>query len=142
EKFGCLSTAVLRQYPFPDELPGFVPESLVWRAMARAGYVTRFVNQVFRVYHDSTDALSHQGKGGSQHALGLWMLAQDTVVHCLSWFCYAPVEFLKAAARYTRFSLHMRRNGQSRPADRRLKGLGATLLVAAMWPAGLALYWR
>jgi glycosyltransferase involved in cell wall biosynthesis len=142
EKFGCLSTQVLKQFPFPQDMPGFVPESLVWRAMARAGYLTRFVNQVFRVYHVSTDALSHEGKEGSQHALGLWMLAQDTVVHCLPWFRYSPVVFLKAAARYTRFSLHMRRNGQSRPPDRRLEGLGARLLVALMWPVGLALYWR
>ncbi|MFA5487874.1 MAG: glycosyltransferase family A protein [Candidimonas sp.] len=142
EKFGCLSSDVLRRFPFPQDVPGFVPESLVWRAMGRAGYLTRFVNQVFRVYHDSADALSHQGREGGRHALGLWMLAQDTVVHCLPWFRYAPLEFFKAAARYTRFSLHMRRNGQARPADRSLKGSGARLLVAAMWPAGLALYLR
>lgn len=142
EKFGCLSTVVLRRFPFPQDMPGFVPESLVWRAMARAGYLTRFVNQVFRVYHDSDDALSHQGKEGGQHALGLWMLAQDTVVQCLPWFRHDPMEFFKAAARYTRFGLHMRRNGQVQPSDRPLSGLGARLLVTAAWPVGLALYWR
>src|SRR5690606_41318470 len=71
-----------------DALPIF-PESLVWRAIARAGYMTRFVNQVFRVYHDSADSLSRQ-REGQQHALGLWLLAQDTVVECLPWFRYQP----------------------------------------------------
>src|SRR5690606_6142862 len=83
DKCGCLRTDVLRQFPFPEEIEGFVPESLVWRAIARAGYLTRFVNQVFRVYHESDDSLSRQGRDGQQHALGLWLLAQDTVVECL-----------------------------------------------------------
>src|SRR3546814_17332261 len=33
EKFGCLRTDVLLQFPFPEEIAGFVPESLVWRAI-------------------------------------------------------------------------------------------------------------
>ncbi|GAB2902204.1 glycosyltransferase family 2 protein [Paralcaligenes ginsengisoli] len=142
EKFGCMRTEVLRQFPFPDEIPGFVPESLVWRAMARAGFQTRFVNQVFRVYYDSPDSLSMQGRNSQQHALGLWLLAHDTVVKCLPWFRYQPQAFFVAAARYTRFALHIRRTGQALPADRPLAGLGSRLLVVAMWPVGALLYGR
>lgn len=142
EKFGFLRTDVLRQFPFPEDVPGFVPESLVWRAIARAGYKIRFVNQIFRVYYDSTDSLSRQGKESQQHALGLWLLAQDMVVECLPWFRYQPLEFLKAAARYTRFSLHLRLAGQPYPAGRRLRGIKARALVAIMWPLGLALFIR
>ena len=142
EKFGCMRTDVLRQFPFPEDVAGFVPESLVWRAMARAGYLTRFVNQVFRVYHDSTDSLSTQGKASQQHALGLWLLAQDTVVNCLPWFRYQPQEFFMAAARYTRFSLHLKRGRQPRPAGRTLKGWRARALIGLMWPVGAVLYLR
>ncbi|UYY87990.1 glycosyltransferase family 2 protein [Alcaligenes sp. SMD-FA] len=142
EKFGCLSTAVLRKFPFPDQIEGFVPESLVWRAIARAGYKNRFVNTVFRVYHDSPDSLSVQGKTSQQHALGLWLLAQDTVVKCLPWFRYEPKAFLMAAARYTRFGLHLRASGRKPPPGYGLKGLASYLLVALMWPAGVALYLR
>ncbi|MBB5215101.1 glycosyltransferase family 2 protein [Parapusillimonas granuli] len=142
EKFGCLRTDVLLQFPFPEEIAGFVPESLVWRAIARAGYLTRFVNQVFRVYHDSSDSLSRQGAESQQHALGLWLLAQDTVVECLPWFRYRPQAFLLAAARYTRFSLHLRHNRQGFPAGRKLKGLASRALVGLMWPAGAVLYMR
>ncbi|MGG5143650.1 glycosyltransferase family 2 protein [Alcaligenes sp. SJTW-7] len=142
EKFGCLSTAVLRRFPFPDQIDGFVPESLVWRAIARAGYKNRFVNIVFRVYHDSPDSLSVQGKTSQQHALGLWLLAQDTVVKCLPWFRYEPKAFLMAAARYTRFGLHLRASGRTPPAGYGLEGLASYLLVALMWPVGAALYLR
>lgn len=142
EKFGCLRTDVLLQFPFPEEIAGFVPESLVWRAIARAGYLTRFVNQVFRVYHDSPDSLSNQGKESQQHALGLWLLAQDTVVECLPWFRYQPHAFLMAAARYTRFSLHLRHSRQTLPKEHRLKGMASCTLVGLMWPVGAALYVR
>lgn len=143
EKFGCMSTAVLRRFPFPEEIPGFVPESLVWRAMARAGYLTRFVNQVFRVYHDSGDSLSAQGQAsGSRHAEGLWLLARDTVVECLPWFRYQPLEFFKAAARYTRFGLHLKHDGKPLPGGVGLKGWKSCVLVALMWPLGVVLYWR
>ncbi len=142
EKFGCMRTDVLRKFPFPEDVEGFVPESLVWRAMARAGYLTRFVNQVFRVYYDSADSLSSQGKATQQHALGLWLLAQDTVVECLPWFRYSPKEFFIAAARYTRFALHLKRGHQPIPPGRRLRGWGACALVGLMWPVGALLYLR
>lgn len=144
EKFGCLRTDVLRQFPFPEDIPGFVPESLVWRAMARAGYLTRFVNQVFRVYHDSADSLSRQGRqtDGGRHALGLWLLAHDTLESCLPWLRYQPLSFLAAAARYTRFGLHLKARGIASPQGRRLTGVVSRALVALMWPAGAALYLR
>lgn len=143
EKFGCLRTAVLRQFPFPQNVPGFVPESLVWRAIARAGYLNRFVNRVFRVYYDSPDSLSRQGQESQQHALGLWLLARDTVVNCLPWFRYAPVSFLMAAARYTRFRLHLRHDASHDIVSTHpLRGMRARLLVTLMAPAGIALYLR
>ena len=142
EKFGCLRTHVLLQFPFPENVPGFVPESLVWRAIARAGYVNRFVNQVFRVYYDSPDSLSHQGRNSAQHALGLWLLARDTVMECLPWFRYAPVSFLMAAARYTRFKLHLRKSDKTLLRDWPLRGLRARLLVMLMAPLGVLLYLR
>lgn len=142
EKFGCLRTHVLLQFPFPEDIPGFVPESLVWRAIARAGYLNRFVNQVFRIYYDSSDSLSHQGRDSAQHALGLWLLARDTVMECLPWFRYAPASFFMAAARYTRFRLHVRKTDKAILRSRKLRGLRARALVALMAPVGIALYLR
>lgn len=144
EKFGCLRTDVLSQFPFPEDIPGFVPESLVWNAIARAGYLTRFVNQVFRVYHDSADSLSRQGRayGSADNTVGLWLLAHETLENCLPWFRCQPASFFAAAARYTRFSLHLRASHTARPAGYRLTRRRARMMVALMWPAGLALFIR
>ena len=144
EKFGFQRTDVLRRFPFPEDIPGFVPESIVWSAIGRQGYKTRFVNEVMRVYHDSPDSLSGQGAvDAGAHALGLYLLARDVLNNSLRWFVYQPWEFLMAAARYTRFALHLRCGRRRPPAGfQGLQGWGARALVAMMWPLGLVLYLR
>lgn len=143
EKFGCLNTEILRCFPFPEEYEGFVPESIVWREIARAGYLTRFVNDVYRVYYDSGDSLSRQGAdNASQHALGLLLLAHDTVDKSIAWFFRSPLEFFKAAVRYTRFRLHLKANGSKRPVATRLRNPASMALVALSYPIGLALFLR
>lgn len=143
EKFGCLNTEILRRYPFPEEYEGFVPESIVWRKIARAGYLTRFVNDVYRVYYDSGDSLSRQGAtNAAQHALGLLLLAHDTIEKSIAWFFKSPVEFMKSAVRYTRFRLHLKEQGMSMPAAVRLRSPAAWALVALSYPVGFSLYLR
>lgn len=146
EKFGFQRTGVLRQFPFPEDVQGFVPESLVWSAIARQGYLTRFVNQVLRVYHDSGDSLSRQGaSNAATHAPGLYLLARDALLSGMPWLRHRPKAMLMAAARYTRFGLHLRKSGVRLPP--KLSGLAeagwqARALVALMWPAGVAMYLR
>lgn len=141
EKFGCLRTTVLRQFPFREDVPGFVSESTVWSAIARAGYLTRWVNQVFRVYHDSPDALVHRGLNAS-NVTGLWLAAYDRVENDIAWFRCQPLAFVAAAARYTRFALQMRHFASPRPEGMRLAHPLSRSLVAAMAPVGVALYLR
>ena len=120
-----------------------MPESIVWREIARAGYLTRFVNDVYRVYYDSGDSLSRQGaSNASQHALGLLLLAHDTVEKSIAWFFKNPLEFFKAAVRYTRFRLHLKAKGIARPEATRLRNPAACVLVALGYPLGLALFLR
>lgn len=141
EKFGCLNTAILRQYPFPEQVEGFVPESMVWRKIARKGHKTRFVNEPFRIYHQSEDSLS---KGGAENpatfALGYLLLARDTLVNCLPWFFHSPSEFIKAGTRYTRFRLHLDGHKSTLPELARLKGIIPRCLVALTYPLGYYLY--
>ena len=70
------------------------------------------------------------------------MLAHDTLAYCLGWFRYQPASFFSAAIRYTRFGLHLRAQRVARPAGRCLSLWSSRVLVAAMWPAGAALYLR
>jgi len=144
EKFGFQRTDVLRQFPFPEDIPGFVPESLVWSAIARQGYLTRFVNETLRIYYDSPDSLSRSSTA-QHHALGLRLLARDTLNHHLPWFRYAPLAFLLAAARDTRFGLALRRARPITPLPepyRRLHSAWARVLVMLMWPLGVVMDWR
>lgn len=143
EKFGCMRTSVLRKFPFPEDVAGFVPESLVWWAISRAGYLSRFINQVVRVYHDSTDSLSRGTVAVGSNAQGLYLLAWDMLQHHLEYFRYRPREFIMAAARYTRFRLHLEHSGVATAvqAYRLTRPLGR-LMVGLMWPLGYALYRR
>jgi len=47
-----------------------------------------------------------------------------------------------AAARYTRFALHLKHIDQPLPGDRTLRGMGSRVLVGLMWPVGALLYMR
>lgn len=141
EKFGCLNTAVLKQFPFPENIPGFVPESLVWRRIARAGYNTLFINHVYRTYYDSADSLSQEGHtAGDKHALGLLWLAKDMVNDCMPWFKYQPKEFIKAAIRYNRFKRVLAKQGQTVPDWGQLTDWKAKLLVALTAPIARVMY--
>ncbi|KRC68944.1 GalNAc(5)-diNAcBac-PP-undecaprenol beta-1,3-glucosyltransferase [compost metagenome] len=143
EKFGCMRTDILRKYPFPEDVAGFVPESLVWWAVARAGYLSRFINRVVRTYHDTPGGLSQGAVSVSSNAQGLYLLAWDMLQHHLEFFRYRPREFIMAAARYTRFRLHLKHSGVPTAVQAyRLTNPLATFLVAAMWPLGYALYRR
>lgn len=140
EKFGCQRTAVLRDFPYPENIPGFVPESLVWWAIAAQGWRTRFINQVVRTYHQTQVSLSTAGKASGapeRHALGLYLLNWSWVEQQLPYFRHAPLAFALAAARLTRFRLAACRAGQQGllqqyPVTR----WPARLLVALMAPLG------
>jgi glycosyltransferase involved in cell wall biosynthesis len=143
EKFGCLRTSVLRRFPFPEDVAGFVPESLIWWAIAREGYQNRCINRVVRIYHPSTDGLTQGAVSIRNNVQGLYLLAWNVLEHHMTSFFCRPKEFLMAAARFTRFRLSLKHSGV--PTGVRafpLKSLPAKLLVTVMWPLGYALFWR
>ncbi|VFR20909.1 Dolichol-phosphate mannosyltransferase in lipid-linked oligosaccharide synthesis cluster [plant metagenome] len=140
EKFGFQRTDVLARFPFPEHIQGFVPESLVWWAIAREGYATRFINRVVRYYHDTPGALS--GESARSNAPGLYLLANELLARYLDWFRWRPREFLLAAARRTRFGLHLGAQGRRAASPQGLSGIKAWALVCLMWPLGVALYLR
>lgn len=137
EKFGCQRTDVLRQYPYPEDIPGFAPESLVWWAIAAQDWQIRFVNIVLRTSHQSTVSLSITPGDGSRHAIGLYLLNRSWIEQQWRYARYAPGTFLLAAARLTRFARGARRAGhggvlQRYPVTHR----PGRLAVALMAPLG------
>lgn len=107
EKWGFTRTDVLRQYPFPQDVKGYVPEGYVWRQIEMR-YRTRFVNQVMRTYfRDCDDSLMTTGKrapylDSDGCTLGFAMELRTGV----RWFRFDPFGLAKLAANLVRQALH------------------------------------
>lgn len=142
EKWGFQRTAVLRQFPFPEDVLGLVPEDVVWAPIGRE-YKTRYVNELLRVYHEPPPGVETQvSKSVDFPAMAPghveWMLAVLSLE--LPYFRHRPWSFLRSAAFLLRFSLHLGRDGVQ--TLRRVQpGLACGLVVVAA-PWGLLLYCR
>ncbi len=141
EKWGFQRTDILREFPFPSDISGHVPEGVVWSAIARQ-YKARFVNQALRIYHTEDDSLSNSAvvvHGAAKNAEGHALSAREVLCNEFIWFFYNPKWFLKMAANYTRFHIHLQKTkpGKHWP----LRGFVPCLLVALMYPFGRLLYW-
>lgn len=106
EKWGFTKTSILRKFPFPDHLPGHVPESVVWIQVGTR-YKTRFVNRVVRIYfQDALDQITRTGNP-AEHASGHLYWLRITLEEAFPLFRHAPMHFFLVAARWTRFRLHV-----------------------------------
>lgn len=135
EKWGFQRVDVLRKYKYPEEVPGFVPESVVWLQIA-AKYQTRYVNDVVRIYNRDA-SLTEQNRSIRTIAISAYgrCLASKMVLSTqLRFFRNAPLVFLITAARVTRFRLYIARTSTMEWLPREA---GARCLVLVMAPLGL-----
>lgn len=129
EKWGFHKTAVLKQYPFPNVLNAhFVPESIVWHAIAKQ-YKIRFVNESLRIYYQNetmnVSLTHHLGTLSSLRArleFYIWVLNND-----MEWFWTNPFAFLKAAFQCVRYSKILKKNYYSN-----LKTMSSKFIVLFM----------
>lgn len=136
EKWGFHRTDVLRKFPFPENVNGHVPESVVWSLIA-SQYKTRFVNDILRVYRAEDDSLSIQDTPSlSADGLALW--TRETLVNEWRWFHHNPKWFFKTAANYTRFHWYLKKNQQGKNWP--LRGVVPFALMIIMWPVGTIKY--
>lgn len=106
EKWGFTNTSILKRFPFPENLPGHVPESVVWIQVGTR-YRTRFVNRVVRIYfQDALDQIT-RNISPAGHAPGHLYWLKITLEEALPLFWHAPLHFLLVGARWTRFRLHV-----------------------------------
>ncbi len=138
DKAGFQHIDVIRQFPYPENIVGFVPDGLAWWAIARH-YKTRFVNETFRIVHTENDSLG-KSTNYKRVADGTSLWTREVLKYDWPWICFDPKDILKTAANYTRFHKHLQ---DSQPGKRwPLHGIVPHLLVALMWPVGCACYWR
>lgn len=106
EKWGCVRADVLRQFPFPADVPGnFIPESYIWVQISQH-FLTRHVNDVLRVYWMDAPSLVHGKPNPKRNAFGHRLMFQMVLNHEVGYFRRAPLRLLRAAAQYTRFASH------------------------------------
>jgi hypothetical protein len=109
EKWWILRTDVLKQFPFPSEgSPKYIPESIIWRKIAQR-YTWRFINEALRIYYEGQDGRPDQLTRAplAGIAMGCAMDNQSRLNEEIRWSRHAPLDFLRAAALYSRFSFHV-----------------------------------
>jgi len=109
DKWTAMRTDVLRAFPFP-EVEGllYIPGAIIWAEIAKH-YKTRFVNEVLLTCHPGDRSNPGERQDLVPRAAGA---AGDAFWHLtvlnreLDWFCLAPLQFLKSAVLYVRFSCY------------------------------------
>ncbi len=138
EKWGFQRTDVLREFPFPIEVNGLVPESVIWFRIARK-YKTRYVNIVLRVYQSEVDSITANLSNISIRSDGRTLFAREILEYDWYYIRYNLKALFKEAIAYTYFGKYLAasQHGKHYP----LRGFVPRLLVALMWPVGMLRYW-
>jgi glycosyltransferase involved in cell wall biosynthesis len=139
DKWGFHRLDVLRQFPYPEDVHGHVPEGIVWAQIAEL-YKTRFVNEVLGTVH--TEDQGGAPRLSTRQSLradipGSLLWAESVFRMQWRYFRYDPIYFVRWAINFTRFSLHT--------GGLKIKsalGLPGCPLLVAMAPAGFAAYLR
>lgn len=106
ETWGFHRVSVLKQYPFPEDTSvKFVPENIVWDAIARK-YKIRCINAPLRIfYQDLTERIT---KGSPKRKAAVKQYFLQMLNRDFSYFKYDPITFIKWALLYVRYSIHLR----------------------------------
>ena len=134
DKLSVIRTEIMRNYPFPDDLGKFIPESIVWYRMAKR-YHTRFVNEIVAIKEYQSEGLTD--KGVLLHAANpaAARLTRYELLHA-----GIPLPFsvrFKSYANYTRYSLLAQVTLRQQFAE-----MPSKLFWALTFPLGCALAMR
>lgn len=141
EKWGFQRTKVRKEFPFP-EVSGcsHVPENIVWAAIARK-YKTRFVNESLRIYWTGEDQVTKQKISAhflSKVSKSQALYHQEVLNKELFYFKIAPINFIKSAIHFTRFSFHAKQGISTQFNS--LDVFGGKILWLLTYPIGYLVY--
>lgn len=141
EKISCELLDILKAFPLPEHVQGYVPEHVLWSQISKR-YKHRCINQAVRIYADSPDSVSRRLTSADfgPDCEGL-LYSSSHVLDCdRGQFLINPLILIKAAANRERFFCHYRKRGGSRKFPVRTYG-GKALAVGFGW-IGRLLYLR
>ena len=140
DKWGFQRTDVLLDHPFPEP-PGmaFVPESIVWFAIARR-FRTRYVNDYLLILYSSGPARPRLSDLTPPTARGRLLFHKAVIEEYLDYAIRSPGLTLKSLVNYSRYSflLGIGPLGQAS----RVRTVIRKALVLSVTPVGLAVYLR
>ena len=140
DKSGCVLADIVRQYRYPEDVPGnFIPESYIWSQVAQH-YKTRHINEYILVNWTDAPSLTRGRSNPFINAAGHRLMfkgALDTETH---FFWAAPLRVLRAAVQYSRFCFLLGLDPVRQVMDLK-SGPGRLLWLVGM-PPGLLLYLR
>ena len=141
EKGAMLQTAVLKKFPFPEDLNNcYVPEGTLWAKMAQ-NWKMCFINEALRIYwiegrKDSLSLISTTIKNYP----GALYYHQCFLNYNMRFFFNRPKLFFGEATRYTRLSLHLGINLSTQLL--KIKPFFAKILWAIFIPLGFLFFLR
>lgn len=139
DKWGFQRTSILRTYPFPGDVDGLVPESVVWFRISRK-FKTRYVNDPLLINYRETDSITRSLNQVTRRADGRALFAREILQHDWRWARYDPVAIFKEAIAYTYFHKFLRHRYTVRRWP--LQGFVPKLLVSLTYPIAQLCYWR
>ncbi|MBS1808849.1 MAG: glycosyltransferase family 2 protein [Acidobacteria bacterium] len=105
EKWGIFRTELLRKNPFPAEIKKqYIPESIIWLRIGKK-LKTRFINEALRIYYIEGPSMVHE-VGATKNALGGALEHAEILNSYIAYIKYRPLEFIRSAVHYGRFSMH------------------------------------
>lgn len=106
EKFACFKTEILKKFPFPEDIPNLVPESVVWLRMGKR-YIGRCFNIPVRIYHQDVESICRpkdKTLAKLQNAEGMLLLYSEVLdLITMKRFLEAPFFCLLVAIAYNLF---------------------------------------
>ncbi|TCT23115.1 glycosyltransferase family 2 protein [Thiobaca trueperi] len=137
EKWGFQRTDILREFPFPTNVQGLVPESVVWFQIARK-YKTRYINTALRVYTPQPDSITASLLNFENRADGRALFSREILEHHWRYIIYNGKAILKEAFAYTYFGQYL---SDAQPGKKwPLRGIVPRFMVAVMWPLAILRY--
>ncbi len=133
EKWGTFRTDILKEFPFPETLQvSNFPESIIWFRISNI-YLTRFFNEALRIYYIDAPSMIH-GNNASKNAKGSQLEHLEALNEYIGYLRYQPIEFLRSAVHYSRFSFLLKMGIHSQFT--KLNNLPAKILWLCAAPFG------
>lgn len=140
EKFSCLRTDILRLFPFPEDIPDLVPESVVWFRISE-NYIQRCFNSAVRIYHRDVESITLPKDpldARIKRAQGAVLSNIESLKH-VTWrrLIRSPLRVFFLAVQYNRWTLYLPNSIRQKF---RVQNAALKLFVHFLFPFGYMLY--